>query len=77
MKAVDLHRALAGLQALQDRRFVALALLGMKKHLNRICAGTLIEGELARDIAEADASADLREGALAWQQKRDPVFQGR
>ena len=54
-----------------------LALLGMKKHLNRIAAGRLIEDELARDIAEADASADLREGALAWQQKRDPVFQGR
>jgi hypothetical protein len=54
-----------------------LALLGMKKHLNRIAAGTLIEDELARDIAEADASADLREGALAWQQKRDPVFSGR
>jgi enoyl-CoA hydratase/carnithine racemase len=54
-----------------------LALLGMKKHLNRIAAGTLIEDELARDIGEADASADLREGALAWQQKRGPVFHGR
>jgi enoyl-CoA hydratase/carnithine racemase len=54
-----------------------LALLGMKKHLNRIAAGTLIEDELARDIAESDASEDLREGALAWQQKRDPVFRGR
>jgi enoyl-CoA hydratase/carnithine racemase len=54
-----------------------LALLGMKKHLNRIAAGTLDEAEIARDIAAADASDDLREGALAWQQKRDPAFLGR
>jgi enoyl-CoA hydratase/carnithine racemase len=54
-----------------------LALLGMKKHLNRIAAGTLDEAEIARDIAAADASDDLREGALAWQQQRAPVFAGR
>jgi enoyl-CoA hydratase/carnithine racemase len=54
-----------------------LALLGMKKHLNRIASDMLVEDELARDIAESDASEDLREGALAWQQKRDPVFHGR
>ncbi len=54
-----------------------LALLGMKKHLNRIAAGTLDEAEIARDIAAADASDDLREGALAWQQKRSPIFLGR
>jgi enoyl-CoA hydratase/carnithine racemase len=54
-----------------------LALLGMKKHLNRIAAGTLDAAEIARDIAQADASEDLREGALAWQQKRTPVFHGR
>src|SRR5438105_2717735 len=54
-----------------------LALLGMKKHLNRIAAGTLVEDELARDIAEADASADLREGAPARQQKREPILNGR
>ncbi len=54
-----------------------LALLGMKKHLNRIAAGTVEELEFARDIAVAAASDDLREGALAWQDKRDPVFRGR
>lgn len=54
-----------------------LALLGMKKHLNRIAGGVVDAAELARDIAAADASADLREGALAWQQKRAPVFTGR
>ena len=54
-----------------------LALLGMKKHLNRIAAGALDAEALARDIAEADASSDLAEGALAWRQKRAPVFQGK
>jgi enoyl-CoA hydratase/carnithine racemase len=54
-----------------------LALLGMKKHLNRIAAGTLDADDVANDIARADASEDLREGALAWQQKRAPVFNGR
>jgi len=53
-----------------------LALLGMKKHLNRIAAGTLAELEFARDIAVAAASDDLREGALAWQEKREPIFHG-
>ncbi len=54
-----------------------LALLGMKKHLNRIAAGTLDASAFARDIAAADASDDLREGALAWREKRAPVFRGR
>ena len=54
-----------------------LALLGMKKHLNRIARGTLDAAEFARDVAQADASEDLREGQLAWQQKRTPRFRGR
>ncbi|KJK16884.1 3-hydroxybutyryl-CoA dehydratase [Burkholderiaceae bacterium 16] len=54
-----------------------LALLGMKKHLNRIAHGQLDTAELARDIAVADSSEDLREGALAWREKRAPRFAGR
>jgi enoyl-CoA hydratase/carnithine racemase len=53
-----------------------LALLGMKKHLNRIARGTLDEAAFAQDIAASDASEDLKEGMLAWQQKRPPVFKG-
>jgi enoyl-CoA hydratase len=53
-----------------------LALLGMKKHLNRIASGTLDEDEFQRDVKRADASQDLREGSLAWQEKRKPVFRG-
>lgn len=64
----DLTTRLAGM--------APLALLGMKKHLNRIAIGRLDEVELHREIAEADASGDLQEGALAWREKRAPVFRG-
>lgn len=74
----------AGSVAAEAGRFCAhlaglapLALLGMKKHLNRIARGTLDADALARDIAAADASADLQEGALAWREKRAPRFEGR
>lgn len=53
-----------------------LAMLGMKQHLNRIARGTLDAAALARDIAATDTSADLQEGAAAWQQRRPPKFQG-
>ncbi|HEY1609705.1 MAG TPA: enoyl-CoA hydratase/isomerase family protein [Paraburkholderia sp.] len=53
-----------------------LALLGMKKHMNRIARGTFDADEFSRDVAKADASSDLREGALAWKEKRKPVFRG-
>lgn len=49
----------------------------MKKYLNGIARGDADVEAMARDIAFADASEDLREGTLAWQQKRAPVFRGR
>ena len=51
------------------------ALLGVK-HLNRIARDTPERGALAHDIAQADASGDLREGARAWAEKRAPRFRG-
>jgi enoyl-CoA hydratase len=54
-----------------------LALLGMKKHLNRIARGALDADDLRADIARAAASEDLREGAAAWAAKRPPKFSGR
>jgi enoyl-CoA hydratase len=54
-----------------------LAMLGMKKHLNRIARGALDPDELRADIARAAESEDLREGAAAWAAKRPPKFNGR
>ncbi len=53
-----------------------LALLGMKKHLNRIACGRLDVADLQRDIARAAVSADLKEGGAAWAEKRTPNFTG-
>jgi enoyl-CoA hydratase/carnithine racemase len=54
-----------------------LALLGMKKHMNRIARGALDVDDLNADIARAAASEDIREGAAAWAAKRPPKFTGR
>ncbi|MFC4521071.1 enoyl-CoA hydratase/isomerase family protein [Cupriavidus pinatubonensis] len=70
-------RALAQRWSAELAGMAPLALLGMKKHMNRIARGELDTVELARDIAAADASDDLREGALAWREKRAPRFNGR
>ena len=56
-----------------------LALLGMKRSLNRLAAGPLdaaAEAGIAAAIARAAASEDLQEGAAAWAAKRAPVFRG-
>ncbi len=54
-----------------------LAVLGMKKHLNRIARGALDADELQRDIEDTLQSDDLQEGLAAWAAKRPPVFHGR
>ncbi|MDF3837442.1 enoyl-CoA hydratase/isomerase family protein [Cupriavidus basilensis] len=54
-----------------------IALLGMKQALNQIARGALDVAALERDIARAGASADLREGAAAWREKRPAAFTGR
>jgi enoyl-CoA hydratase/carnithine racemase len=53
-----------------------LSVLGMKKHLNRIARGALDAKDLQQDVARAMQSADLREGGLAWREKRKPRFTG-
>lgn len=53
-----------------------LVLLSTKKHLNRIARGTLDPTNLAADIAQARTCADAREGLLAWQERRVPLFTG-
>jgi enoyl-CoA hydratase/carnithine racemase len=54
-----------------------LAILGMKKHINRIANNNLNLEELNQDIARAQNSEDLQEGRSAWAEKRAPVFKGR
>jgi enoyl-CoA hydratase len=53
-----------------------LAITGMKKHLNHIATGKLDRVALKADMARAGASEDLKEGRLAWLQKRPPKFTG-
>lgn len=53
-----------------------IAMLGMKKHLNRIARGALDLEDLQRDTQRAAASTDLREGQAAWAEKRKPRFTG-
>ena len=53
-----------------------MALLGMKRHLNRIARGCLNVAELQADIAQSVNSDDLREGQAAWTEKRAPRFTG-
>ena len=71
------------LDAAADRLAATLAsmapipLLGMKKNLNRIARGMLDVDELRADMARAASSADIKEGAAAWAEKRPPVFSGR
>ena len=48
----------------------------MKKHLNRIAHGNLDVLDLERDELLAQMSEDLKEGGLAWKEKRKPVFRG-
>lgn len=54
-----------------------IAMLGMKRHLNRIARGTLDVQELHADMQRSMASDDLREGQAAWAQKRAPKFSGK
>ncbi len=70
------EQAVAALtQSLRD--MAPLALLGMKKHLNAIARAELDVAQLKSDIALAAKSDDIKEGALAWAEKRKPVFKGK
>lgn len=54
-----------------------LALLGIKRDLNQVINGVLDEAANAEGVRRSEASEDIREGALAWKEKRVPQFQGR
>lgn len=54
-----------------------IAVQGMKRHLSAIARGDLDTEALADDVRRATQSEDIREGAMAWKEKRRPVFTGR
>jgi len=54
-----------------------LALLGVKHHLNQIADGVMDETAIVQAVLQTEASADMKEGVLAWRQKRMPQFEGR
>lgn len=54
-----------------------LALLAMKKNLNRMATGRLVASEMQADIQCTLESADLLEGRAAWAERRPPRFTGR
>lgn len=54
-----------------------LPMSGMKKHLNLIACGRQDREAIARDVQRSVESEDLREGGLAWREKRTPLFTGR
>ncbi len=53
-----------------------LALLGIKKHLNLIARGQLDEADIRQSVLRSEQSADIKEGAVAWKEKRPAVFNG-
>lgn len=53
-----------------------LALLPMKRHLNRLARGLCDADALQRDLEASVRSRDLREGRAAWAEKRTPRFTG-
>jgi enoyl-CoA hydratase len=53
-----------------------LALDGVKSHLNRIANGDFDAASIRANVLLTERSQDLQEGALAFKQKRAPVFKG-
>ncbi|CAM5791641.1 enoyl-CoA hydratase/isomerase family protein [Castellaniella caeni] len=54
-----------------------LALLGIKHDLNGLINGSFDVQANAQAVRRSEASADMKEGALAWKEKRAARFQGR
>lgn len=54
-----------------------IALLGMKKSINTIARNLTSAEEIDALVQISVQSSDIREGALAWQEKRSPKFTGK
>lgn len=53
-----------------------LALLGIKKHMNLIARGVVDDDAIRTAVAISEKSNDIKEGALAWKEKRSARFTG-
>lgn len=62
--------------SLQLAKMAPLALTGIKQDLNRLVLGTLDIEANAQAVRRSEASEDMKEGALAWKEKRAPNFRG-
>ncbi len=71
----DLQQAAAEL-ADKLSQMAPIALLGIKKHLNLIAKGVEKTEEILEAVRISEASEDMKEGALAWKEKRKPNFSG-
>jgi len=66
-------------QALTDTltAMAPLALVGMKRSLTDMACGTFDIERVRAEVERTEQSQDLREGILAWREKRAPQFAGR
>jgi len=53
-----------------------IALLGMKQSINAIARNEVDAVAIDALVQRSVQSSDIREGALAWQEKRAPKFTG-
>lgn len=57
-------------------RMAPLALATVKKHLNLIAYGEFDSEEIIELVKRSESSSDIKEGVLAWAEKRTPSFKG-
>ena len=69
---------LARLDQLSDQiaGMAPLALVGIKKHMNLIARGIVDDAAIRAAVAISERSNDIKEGALAWKEKRAARFTG-
>jgi enoyl-CoA hydratase/carnithine racemase len=53
-----------------------IALIGIKKHMNLIARGIVDDEAIRAAVAVSEKSNDIKEGALAWKEKRAARFTG-
>jgi enoyl-CoA hydratase/carnithine racemase len=73
--ADQLHNRVDALSA-QLASMAPIALVGIKKHLNLIARGHIDEAAIRAAVLHSEQSQDMKEGALAWKEKRAANFTG-